>query len=135
MQSSFLAATLGTICAGSVMGWTSQALPYLQKPTDIVKGSDVYNYTVVGSSSASLRNLSDVSVFLDTNGTVIEGVTRVEESWIGSLAPLGALVGALPAGHVANGIGRKRLLLLLTVPYLVGWSVIIAAGKSVSQKR
>ncbi|KDR10229.1 hypothetical protein L798_15728, partial [Zootermopsis nevadensis] len=53
-----------------------------------------------------------------------------EASWIGSLAPLGALVGALPAGHVANSIGRKKLLLLLIVPYLVGWSLIFAAGKS-----
>jgi MFS family permease len=134
MQSSFLAATLGTICAGCVMGWTSQALPHLQEATNIVEGSDIYNYTAIGSSSAPLQNLSDKYAFLVKNGTVTEGVTGVEQSWIGSLAPLGALVGSLPAGHVANAIGRKRLLLLLTIPYLVGWSLIIAAGKSVSQK-
>jgi MFS family permease len=134
MRSLFIAASLAAICAGSVMGWTSHALPYLQKPTNIINGSDVFSYTVA-DSSAVLPNFSDVSVFVDNNGTVIEGVTDLEGSWIGSLAPLGALVGALPAGHVANVMGRKRLLLLLTVPYLIGWSLIIAAGKSVSHKR
>lgn len=85
-------ATLGTICAGTVMGWSSPAMPHLQA----------------------------------------SGVTSTQISWIVSLAPLGALLGALPAGHIANSIGRKTLLLYLTVPYLIGWSLIISAGDLVA---
>jgi MFS family permease len=133
MDSSFLAATLGTVCAGSVMGWTSPALPYLHKTPVIANASDSYNYTVIGSPSSALPVLSDFAVFLGGTVTDSEGLTTTEESWISSLAPLGALVGALPAGYVASLIGRKRLLLLLTVPYLLGWFLIIAAGKSVSR--
>jgi MFS family permease len=72
-------------------------------------------------------------VFLGRNVTESEGMTTAEESWIRSLAPLGALVGALPAGYVANLIGCKRLLLLLTLPYILGWFLIIVAAKSVSR--
>jgi len=115
------------------MGWTSPALPYLHKTPVISNASDYYNYTVIGSPSSSLPELSDVAVFLGGNVTETEGMTTTEESWISSLAPLGALVGALPAGYVANLIGRKRLLLFLTIPYLLGWFLIIVAAKSVSR--
>jgi MFS family permease len=107
------------------MGWTSYALPYLQKPPDAVDRSDAYDYTVTGSS-ALLGNVSA------RNGTAVEGVTGIQASWIASLAPLGALVGALLAGYAARAVGSKKLLLLLGVLYLVGWSLIIAAGKWVS---
>jgi len=130
---SFLAATVGTVCGGSVMGWTSPALPYLHKAPVISNASDYYNYTGIGSPSLVLPNLSDVAGFLGGNVIETEGMTTTEESWISSLAPLGALVGSLPAGYVANLIGRKRLLLLLTIPYLLGWFLIIVAAKSVSR--
>jgi len=115
------------------MGWTSPALPYLHKTPLVSNASDFYNYTAIGSPFSAVPNLSDVVVFLGGNVTETEGMTTTEESWISSLAPLGALVGALPAGYVANLIGRKRLLLLLTIPYLLGWFLIIVAAKSVSR--
>jgi MFS family permease len=115
------------------MGWTSPALPYLHKAPGISNASDYYKYNAIGSPSSVLPNLSDVAVFLGGNVTETEGISTTEESWISSLAPLGALVGALPAGYVANLIGRKRLLLLLTLPYLLGWFLIIVAAKSVSR--
>jgi MFS family permease len=115
------------------MGWTSPSLPYLHKAPAISNASDYYNYTAFGNSSSFLPKLSDVAVFLGRNVTETEGMTTAEESWISSLEPLGALVGALPAGYVANLIGRKRLLLLLTIPYLLCWFLIIVAAKSVSR--
>jgi len=133
MKPSFFAATLGTFCAGSVMGWTSPALPYLHKAPIISNVSDYYNYTAIGSPSSVLPVMSDVDVLLGGTVTETEGLTTTEESWISSLAPLGALVGAVPAGYVANLIGRKRLMLLLTIPYLLGWFLIIVAAKSVSR--
>jgi MFS family permease len=115
------------------MGWTSPALPYLHKAPVVSNASDYYNYTGIGSASSSLPQLRDSAVFLGVNEIETEGMTTAEESWISSLAPLGALVGALPAGYAANLIGRKRLLLLLTLPYLLGWFLIIVAAKSVSR--
>jgi hypothetical protein len=71
MDSSFLAATLGTVCTGSVIGWTCPPLPYLHKAPVISNASDYYNYTAIGSSSSSLPELSD-AVFLGGNVTETE---------------------------------------------------------------
>ena len=102
-MSLFYPATLLAVCVGTVDGWTSPALPFLQQ------------WQGDGFSNNSSHHV----------------VTEDEASWIGSLAPLGALAGAIPAGYLANVIGRRRLLLLLTVPMLVGWVIIIIAQDSV----
>ncbi|XP_063234646.1 facilitated trehalose transporter Tret1-like [Bacillus rossius redtenbacheri] len=63
------------------------------------------------------------------NGT--EGLSAHEASWVGSMMPLGAIVGAVPAGFLADLLGRRLLLLLLAVPFLLGWVLVIVAGYSV----
>ncbi|PSN31408.1 Facilitated trehalose transporter Tret1, partial [Blattella germanica] len=88
--------TLFAVCVGTVDGWTSPALPYLQEPRLLLQEFNV------------------------TNSTTHHLVTDEEASWIGSLAPLGALIGAIPSGYLANVLGRKLLLLLLTVPLVRG---------------
>jgi SP family facilitated glucose transporter-like MFS transporter 8 len=102
----FCLATLFAVCVGTVDGWTSPALPLLQNP----KLPQGYN---------------------SSNNTFHHIITDDEASWIGSLAPLGALIGAIPAGYLANVLGRKQLLLLLTVPVLLGWMTIIFVQDSV----
>lgn len=85
-----LAAILGTllsVSAGTVLGWTSPALPLL-------------------------------------------GLTAAQEAWVGSLAPLGALLGALPAGLLAQRVGRRRLLIALGLPYLAGFLMLAFADPS-----
>jgi len=99
----FYPATLFAVCVGTVDGWTSPALPFLQRWQG-------YSFS---------------------NNSFHHVVTDDEASWIGSLVPLGALAGAIPAGYLANLIGRRRLLLLLTVPMLLGWMIIIIAQDSV----
>lgn len=89
-------AALVAVCNGSLEGWTSNALPYLQAAHN------------------------------DTE----EAISADEASWIGSLAPLGALFGALPSGYLAGRFGRRFMLLLLTVPLTLGWITIILGGKS-----
>jgi MFS family permease len=132
MYFSLLVANLGSFCGGCVMGWTSHALPYLQKPLH-VESSDAYNSTVIERFSSLVSgNMSGVDVFLGKKGTTTEGLTGMQASWIAALAPLGALAGSLSAGYVANKFGRKKSLLLLGVLYLLGWALIIVAGKSVS---
>ncbi|PSN47388.1 hypothetical protein C0J52_11156 [Blattella germanica] len=92
-------AAVACVCAGSLEGWTSAAIPYLQ-------------------SNCSLASEP-------------EGITDDEASWIGSLAPLGSLFGALPAGYLADRFGRRTILLVLSFPIVLGWVMIILAHKMV----
>jgi SP family facilitated glucose transporter-like MFS transporter 8 len=91
---------------GTVDGWTSPALPLLQ-------------------------NRQPLQGYNSSNNSFHRVITDDEASWIGSLAPLGALFGAIPAGYLANILGRRQLLLFLTVPLLLGWMTIIIAQDSV----
>ena len=56
-------------------------------------------------------------------------ITKEESSWISSLLAIGAMIGALPAGAIADAVGRKRALLLLAVPFLVSWALILATSQ------
>lgn len=51
-----------------------------------------------------------------------------EGSWIGSLMPIGACLGAVPAGALTDRLGRKTTLLLLSVPFVVSWLLILLAS-------
>lgn len=57
-------------------------------------------------------------------------ITSEEESWIGSLLALGAVLGPLPCGLLADRIGRKPTLLLLATPVLVSF-IILAFAKTI----
>lgn len=88
--SQHMAAILGTllsVSAGTVLGWTSPALPLL-------------------------------------------GLPEQAEAWVGSLAPLAALLAALPAGKLADRLGRRRLLIWLGLPYLLGFVMLAFASSS-----
>lgn len=54
-------------------------------------------------------------------------LTDDEESWVASLALLGALLGAVPAGCLTDRVGHKRFLLSLSLPFVLGWGLIVAA--------
>lgn len=55
-------------------------------------------------------------------------ITPEQGSWVGSLLALGAMVGAIPAGTMADKIGRKRSILSLSVPFLLSWAMITLAN-------
>lgn len=48
-----------------------------------------------------------------------------EFSWISSLATLGAGAICIPIGILADLIGRKTALLLMVIPFTIGWLLII----------
>lgn len=56
-------------------------------------------------------------------------ITKEQGSWVGSLLALGAIAGAVPSGPMADRLGRKKTLLLLTIPFLLSWAIIIFASK------
>ncbi|XP_046429425.1 facilitated trehalose transporter Tret1-like [Neodiprion fabricii] len=49
-------------------------------------------------------------------------------SWIGSIANLGAAAICIPMGLMMDAFGRKRSMLMLVVPYTIGWSLVIWAN-------
>nr|CAD7418598.1 unnamed protein product [Timema poppensis] len=50
-----------------------------------------------------------------------------EQSWIGSLTPLGAVFSPFLAGYAADRWGRKTTLLATACPIIVGWVLIACA--------
>jgi sugar porter (SP) family MFS transporter len=57
-------------------------------------------------------------------------ITEAQGAWIGSLLTLGACLGAIPTGSIANFIGRKRTLQMLALPLFASW-LTIAYGNRV----
>ncbi|KAG5675008.1 hypothetical protein PVAND_004948 [Polypedilum vanderplanki] len=55
-------------------------------------------------------------------------VTEDEKSWIGSFLAIGAFIGALPAGVLAEKIGRKFAIIFIGIPYLISWGLISFAS-------
>lgn len=52
-------------------------------------------------------------------------VTDEQYSWIGSIATIGGVVSCCLMGAVMDIFGRKTTLLLLIIPFSIGWSLII----------
>jgi sugar porter (SP) family MFS transporter len=86
-----IAATLGAVAAGMVLGWTSPA----------------------GKAGVNITRDYEIPM------------TEAEFSWIGSLTTLGAGAMCIPIGIIADLIGRKTAMLLMVVPFTVGWLLII----------
>lgn len=89
-----IAATLGALAAGMVLGWTS---PAGEDGKELVK-----NYNI--------------------------SISPNQFSWIGSLTTLGAGAICIPIGILADLIGRKTAMLLMVVPFTIGWLLIILSN-------
>ncbi|XP_005812518.1 solute carrier family 2, facilitated glucose transporter member 8 [Xiphophorus maculatus] len=75
---------------------------------------------VLGYSSPAIPELSRIS---DPRLRLNE----VEGSWFGSIVTIGAAVGGLLGGWMVQRIGRKLTLMSCTLPYVFGFTIIIAA--------
>ncbi|NXH10856.1 GTR8 protein, partial [Bucco capensis] len=75
---------------------------------------------VLGYSSPvipELRKIDDPGLRLDSN----------QASWFGSVVTLGAAAGGILGGYLVDKIGRKLSLMLCSIPYIFGYTVIISA--------
>jgi predicted MFS family arabinose efflux permease len=50
------------------------------------------------------------------------------ERFIGSFLAIGAFVGALPAGILAEKIGRKFTVISIAIPYIISWVSLATAS-------
>lgn len=55
-------------------------------------------------------------------------ITDDVASWVASILGVGALVGCIPTGLLGQMLGRKKTAMGLTIPFAIGWLVILMAG-------
>ncbi|XP_060807009.1 facilitated trehalose transporter Tret1-like [Amyelois transitella] len=118
-----VAATIGAVIAGTILAWTSPALPQLEPP----KNQSVVNITVVS------HNLTNISV---VNHTLINSLGMPadflldgkQSSLVSSISAIGALCSALPAGYLTQKMGRRPTILVLSIPFMLNWILIIFAN-------
>lgn len=51
----------------------------------------------------------------------------VSESWVGAYLAVGAFAGALPAGILAERVGRRWATIIIGIPYLISWALLALA--------
>ncbi|XP_064537765.1 facilitated trehalose transporter Tret1-2 homolog [Drosophila montana] len=66
-----------------------------------------------------------------TSGAAYNFSTSQDEwSWISSMLNFGAACACVPVGILIRAFGRRLIMLLITLPYFLGWGCIIAAQKA-----
>lgn len=54
-------------------------------------------------------------------------ITQSEFDWIASIITIGLAFSCLPIGYLMNAFGRKGMMMLLVVPFMLGWVMLIWA--------
>ncbi|KAI2798711.1 Solute carrier 2 (Facilitated glucose transporter) member 8, partial [Blomia tropicalis] len=75
-----------------------------------------------GSAFDSMRDENSVPRLLDSDEN------KEAKTWIGSSMTLGALVGAMISGPMAQLLGRKKALILYSIPFTIGWLMLACAN-------
>lgn len=63
-----------------------------------------------------------------TNGNYTFTITSTESSWLAVCPLIGALFGAFFAGFACDIVGRRKLILLSSIPFFVSWLMIAFAN-------
>ncbi|KAK3913027.1 Facilitated trehalose transporter Tret1, partial [Frankliniella fusca] len=117
------AANLIALAAGCVLCWTSPSLPkFMPGPENATEV--VANVTLAGVVNSTAVPFAHP--VRETSFTLMPS----EAAWVGSLTPLGAAIGPIPAGFLADKFGRKPTLLGDSVLLLLSWVLIAAAGSA-----
>uniref|UniRef100_S4PEN4 Sugar transporter n=1 Tax=Pararge aegeria TaxID=116150 RepID=S4PEN4_9NEOP len=121
-----VAAAIGAVVAGTILAWTSPALPQIQPPEKKDLNSttetppDPFNPSNATNATAALINgLGQPADFL---------LNTQESSLVSSILAIGAAISALPVGIIAEKIGRRPTILILSVPFTINWLITIFAN-------
>lgn len=98
---------LGAAAAGTGLSWTSPVGDQLQ----------VKNTT---------NNHSQAEDLIRATVPVLQ-VTGEQFTWVASLLAIGAIVGAVPSGILADKIGRKKAAILISIPYIISYLMTVFA--------
>ena len=75
--------------------------------------------TALGWSSPAAPRLIDEEQYFP--------ISTSQWSWIASIVTVGCAISCIPIGYFMNKFGRKRTMMWLVVPFLIGWGLIIWA--------
>lgn len=54
-------------------------------------------------------------------------ITKDQGTWIAATLAIGAIIGAVPSGILADKLGRKKAAILIAIPYIISWVLVIFA--------
>ncbi|CAG9118631.1 unnamed protein product [Plutella xylostella] len=113
-----VAAAIGAVIAGTILAWTSPALPQLE-PWRAPTAPGAPATPALVNSSQLVNSLNQTAPWLlDTK----------ESSLVSSILAIGAAVGALPTGMLAQRAGRRPTILILAIPFMLSWLLTIFAN-------
>ncbi|XP_017846947.1 facilitated trehalose transporter Tret1-2 homolog isoform X1 [Drosophila busckii] len=102
---------LGAVAAGTALAWTSPVLPQISaNATATIATNSTGNATAPAMSDNKWQ------------------LTVDEQAWVSSLLAIGAFLGALPTGYIADAIGRRYTALIMDVPFILAWLAISFGG-------
>ncbi|XP_037034961.1 facilitated trehalose transporter Tret1-like isoform X1 [Bradysia coprophila] len=115
-------------------------LAYQKPASTLSDGKDRYLFQYVVAFSASMLLFSSAISFgwtspslpllMDGESTYIR-ITSDEGSWIVAIYVIGTISVPIPAAFLMDRFGRKKTLLVGSVPLLVGW-ILVVVSKSIS---
>ncbi|XP_029664177.1 facilitated trehalose transporter Tret1-2 homolog [Formica exsecta] len=75
---------------------------------------------------------SPILPYLTSEESFLPELSENQISWISSLLALGAIAGAVPAGKIADWIGRKWAIILTVVPFATCWLTLVTTRNIIS---
>ncbi|CAH4035322.1 facilitated trehalose transporter Tret1-like [Pieris brassicae] len=116
-----VAAAIGAVAAGTILGWTSPALPQLEPPKNTSEfiERDIFALNDTNTTDILMNSLGQRADFLlDTK----------DSSLVSSVLAIGAAISALPVGVFAQKFGRRPTILILAGPFILSWLLTIFAN-------
>ena len=98
-----VAASLGALVIGTVLGYTSPASPELQVP--LSDGNQTDGILQCGGDLSSTLSANDIS-------------------WFTSIVNIGGMTGALSGGYLMNRIGRRLTMVANVLPFTTGYALL-----------
>ncbi|CAH0597626.1 unnamed protein product [Chrysodeixis includens] len=106
-----VAAAIAAVAGGTILAWTSPALPQLMPL--------VTNTTNLARNGSLVNSLNQTADFL---------LNTRDSSLVSSILAIGAAISALPVGMLASKIGRRPTVLILSIPFTINWLLTIFAN-------